>query len=101
MNGLADDFVKVQLQKVNISLEDAEELFDILDPDRGGTVLLDEFISGCLKSRGAARGKEVLEISCQVGWCMEKLIKMQNEIRTMSTLVHRLAGVSQETKTPS
>merc|ERR1719408_434614 len=58
--------VSPELQKVmqvaEISLTEAQDLFQILDADGSGSVSKDEFVEGALRMRGAPQGKHLLSV---------------------------------------
>eukprot|EP00746_Dinoflagellata_sp_MGD_P076289 gnl/MRDRNA2_/MRDRNA2_30718_c0_seq1.p1 gnl/MRDRNA2_/MRDRNA2_30718_c0~~gnl/MRDRNA2_/MRDRNA2_30718_c0_seq1.p1 ORF type:complete len:425 (+),score=78.37 gnl/MRDRNA2_/MRDRNA2_30718_c0_seq1:685-1959(+) len=80
VSGLNVQDVKVQLQRADISLQDAEDMFDILDYDGSGTLSLEEFVEGCLKGRGPARAKDLLAVHCDVSRCQDRLQKIEGSL---------------------
>merc|ERR1711862_166294 len=42
-----------------MSLNDAEQLFRLLDRDMSGSISIEEFVRGCLRLRGPARSNDV------------------------------------------
>merc|ERR1711924_422644 len=61
--GMEDVKIKSELSKVDITAEDAMEMFDILDVDASGSLKMEEFIEGCTRARGAAKAKDVLALT--------------------------------------
>jgi hypothetical protein len=47
---------------IDMSPEDAVELFSILDIDDSGEVCFEEFLQGCLRLNGPAKSKDMLEV---------------------------------------
>merc|ERR1719387_1224860 len=60
---MEDVKIKSELSKVDITAEDAMEMFDILDVDASGSLKMEEFIEGCTRARGAAKAKDVLALT--------------------------------------
>lgn len=104
VKGLNNQDVKIQLQRADVSLQDAEDMFDILDYDGSGTLSLEEFVEGCLKGRGPAKAKDLLAVSCDVHRCQERLSKIEAVLSKLVTnqaaLVDQI-GTQQADKTKS
>merc|ERR1719171_1824846 len=79
IEGLKNPKVKVQLNKVSISLEHASEMFDIVDQDQSGAITLDEFVNGCLRGRGTAKSKDLLSVALNVSTISNRLNEIQTE----------------------
>jgi len=65
--------VRTHLKKLNINLEDAEDLFDLMDYNGNGEISLEEFTNGCMKARGSAKAKDLLSLTCKMGKFSERL----------------------------
>jgi len=52
------------LHYIDVSIHDACPLFDILDYDNTGFLTSHEFVEGCLRSRGGAKARDILELEC-------------------------------------
>lgn len=50
-----------KLRIIGLPLEDAEELFFLLDVDNSQTLSVDEFINGVQKMKGAAQGADMIQ----------------------------------------
>lgn len=81
--GIEKPNVRVALSKVDISPEDAEEMFDILDHDKSGSLKLEEFIEGCVRGRGQAKAKDIL-------WMMKRMSCVEIEMRTINSRFERI-----------
>merc|ERR1712083_506021 len=44
---------------LEIDIDDSNYLFDMLDMDRSGEVDMDEFVSGCMRLKGSAKGIDI------------------------------------------
>merc|ERR1711937_449892 len=71
--GLSSFKVQASMERLGISFVDAEDIFDILDHDHSGSIKLEEFIEGCMKSRGPAQARDLLEVNCNVYECVRIL----------------------------
>jgi voltage-gated sodium channel len=75
LQGMENVKVKLALSKVDISPQDAQEMFDILDVDQSGSLKMEEFIEGCVRGRGPAKAKDLLALT----FCSKKTI-YQNDV---------------------
>lgn len=53
-----------KLSLVGISADEADDLFDLMDVDRSGTVSPGEFITGLDKIKGVSKGQDVVQLIC-------------------------------------
>jgi len=53
-----------KLRLLGIQCDEAENLFEIMDADKSGTVSPEEFIKGVLKLRGTAKGQDLVQVIC-------------------------------------
>merc|ERR1712232_1439648 len=58
-SGLEDDRMQATLATFDIERRDAVALFEMLDVDGSGDVSIEEFVTGCIKSRGNAKAIQV------------------------------------------
>jgi len=72
------------LQNTGVSIADAEEMFDILDYDQTGFLTSHEFVEGCLRSRGPAKAKDLLDLECGM---YRQLRSVKETFRTMEQTV--------------
>merc|ERR1719327_429138 len=80
MQGLEMDSVQAQLAKADISIHDAAELFEIMDADGSGAVQVEEWIEGCLRCRGQARAKDLMQVQCDLH---QHSVNMRGEFGTV------------------
>jgi len=84
LKGLQRPDVRELLFSADVSLRDADELFDILDTDESGSLTCSEFLDGVQRARGAARSKELLEMHCDVwkasGHWKRELFDLKEEV---------------------
>merc|ERR1712070_432581 len=66
ISSLGSEIMYGKLSGVGISVKDAVDLFDLLDYDKAGIVPQTDFVEGCLRSRGHARAKDLLYLSCDI-----------------------------------
>lgn len=97
MEGIRQKKNLVQLHKLGISVEDADDLFDLLDADKSGTITLIEFIAGTLKSRGPAKAKDLLLVQCEQHRTFFKLQEVDSRVKTvdsqMRTVLEKLEDI--------
>ena len=67
MEGIRMTEVRAKLSALDISLRDAEQLFDVLDLDESAFLSLGEFVEGCLRARGTATANAALELAAPRG----------------------------------
>lgn len=76
--------VKLALQKVDISLQDAEEMFDILDHDHSGCLKLEEFIDGAFRGRGHAKAKDLLSIQFSAKKTAQRMSSLEQAVNDIN-----------------
>lgn len=68
---LEDSRVKAYFKALNLDVAEAKMLFRLLDLDGSGEISIDEFVTGCIKVKGQAKG---IDIHC-LRYETKKLIK--------------------------
>ena len=61
-NSLSDPQIYKQFADLNITKNDAEDLFDCFETDSDSTLSLPEFVDGCLRMQGPAKVKHLLQL---------------------------------------
>ena len=51
------------LHQIELPLDECEELFTMLDQDGTGEVSIDEFFKGCVRLKGQAHGKDMVQVA--------------------------------------
>lgn len=76
---VSDLRVQAYFRKVGINIESdsANSLFQLLDFDQNGKVNVDEFVLGCTKFGGAARGVDIARLRHDNGILKKELIKLE------------------------
>lgn len=67
-----NDRVKYYFQVLDIDVSDSNYLFDMLDKDRSGAVDIEEFITGCIQLKGAAKSIDVHTLMHEMRLIMSK-----------------------------
>lgn len=62
---LQDEYVSSYMKALKLNTSDATQLFRLLDMDNSGEILVDEFVEGCMKLRGEAKGMDVHIMICE------------------------------------
>jgi len=69
-DAMEDDRMEAYLDALGIRIEDVDVLFHLLDRDGGGYIDVVEFLGGCLKMRGDAKGLDIAIVQFQAKWLM-------------------------------
>jgi len=56
--------LKQKFNMLGIPAEEAEDLFDVMDGDKSGSVSPEEFIEGLQRIKGQARGQDIVQLIC-------------------------------------
>mmetsp|Transcript_28371 Transcript_28371/g.61737 ORF Transcript_28371/g.61737 Transcript_28371/m.61737 type:complete len:552 (+) Transcript_28371:86-1741(+) len=83
LSGINHPKVLAQLHAMDVTLEDTEELFDLIDIDGSGELTDNEFIEGCLRLRGFAKARHLLALSSQVHRNEALLKRMDKRMASM------------------
>lgn len=59
---LQEEEFQAYLQHLNISVDDAMELLEVLDADHDGSISLEEFVAGCMRVKGTAQTIDLMKI---------------------------------------
>jgi len=60
LRGDSNSSIVVELEKLDMSIWDAEELFLVLDHGHRGSLSIEEYVRGCVEASGAATAKQML-----------------------------------------
>jgi len=63
---LGDPKLITFFKEIDIDISEARGLFELLDRDGSGTIDADEFLSGCLRLRGAAKAIDLQLVMCEL-----------------------------------
>eukprot|EP00746_Dinoflagellata_sp_MGD_P021003 gnl/MRDRNA2_/MRDRNA2_148969_c0_seq1.p1 gnl/MRDRNA2_/MRDRNA2_148969_c0~~gnl/MRDRNA2_/MRDRNA2_148969_c0_seq1.p1 ORF type:complete len:573 (-),score=98.42 gnl/MRDRNA2_/MRDRNA2_148969_c0_seq1:565-2283(-) len=96
LEGLSNPLVRTCLSAVGITMESAEEMFDILDYDGSGTMSLEEFTNGCMKGRGTAQAKDLLHNSCQIFAVKDSVNLILEKLSDQGIFMQRLRSIESE-----
>jgi len=55
-----------QLRLIDFPVDDPDEIFMLLDVEQDGELTTDEFIEGCMRMKGQAKSKDLLEVQISV-----------------------------------
>lgn len=61
---------------LNVDVEEARQVFDLLDSDGGGMLDAHELVSGCLRLRGPAKSLDMCLLMRQVSAVSDKVDKV-------------------------
>merc|ERR1712100_863611 len=89
---LQSDHMQALLQTFEIENADAWTFFKLLDADGGGCVDLEEFVSGCIRLKGAARSIDIAQLMYHNKWIMNQLVDLSevlHGVQQVSVEAHR------------
>lgn len=84
---MEDKTVQKKLRLIDLPVQDAKELYNILDADGSGSLSIDEFIGGCLRLKGHAKSKDLLAVQMSVECLAEKIDEAE---RNLTQNEHRM-----------
>lgn len=93
-------YVKERLGLIDIPAGEMHELFSLLDADDSGTITIDEFQKGCMRMKGAAKSKDMIQLSMHIkayNFHLDELnddVNEQNEV--LDTVLKRLQRTEKE-----
>lgn len=81
---------KHYLEALDLRVDDAWTLFKLLDRQETNTVDIEQFVEGCLRLKGQAKGIDLATMMYENKWMMHKLTRISDELRSNFEIVHRL-----------
>jgi len=93
---LEDDRVKASFNSLGIDVSQAIDLFDLLDADDDGRIILSEFLSGCMRLRGAASSMDVNLLLWEVEKMTWKVSAVNHSMDRCVYWLEQLLGTSPE-----
>merc|ERR1712176_1173031 len=85
-----DPRVQSYFQALGVDPNDTERLFKLIDDDDSGDVSVDEFLEGCLRLKGQARGIDVHHV-------IAELKKLESKTAEISSIVHHWTPLTDAT----
>merc|ERR1719420_752862 len=86
--------VRDRLQLIDIPVSDLNELYELLDEDGSGSITIDEFFKGCVKLKGVAKSRDIIELSMHVTTYLKQatglLKNMEEQSDTLTDVMNRL-----------
>merc|ERR1711920_690491 len=70
---LQDEALHAYFAHLNLEIEQAWDIFRIIDRDKSGTVSIDEFVDGCLRLRGNATTMDLAQVIYDTRSIQQKL----------------------------
>ena len=94
------------ISSMGLDVADASELFDIIDRDDNGTLELIEFCTGLYRSTGEARGRDLLEVHCDLWKAVRREReevegKMGGLLEKLGSMERRLERLCSDTRASS
>jgi len=78
-----DDKLRNYLEALDLTVEDGWTLFKLLDRQETNCVDISDFVDGCLRLKGQAKGIDLARMMYENKWIMEKLASISKELRTL------------------
>lgn len=90
MNAVSNPEILWRLRQLDLPIDDATRLFQVIDGPGNRTLTMTEFIEGCTKLKGPARSRDLLAISAQCDTLQTKMsmlgAQLQDGERMLATL---------------
>jgi len=77
---IEDDRVKAYFKVLDLHLDQAEQLFVLLDPHKTGEVSIDDFVKGCIRLKGGAKSIDIQTLVHQNKAILEDIQEMKNRL---------------------
>jgi len=77
---LTDEKLKAYFEALGLEVEDAWQLFKLIDTKRVNTISLNDFIDGCMRLKGVAKGIDVAIMMSDHRWLLKKLSKFMRYV---------------------
>eukprot|EP00747_Dinoflagellata_sp_TGD_P082645 gnl/TRDRNA2_/TRDRNA2_161771_c1_seq2.p1 gnl/TRDRNA2_/TRDRNA2_161771_c1~~gnl/TRDRNA2_/TRDRNA2_161771_c1_seq2.p1 ORF type:complete len:309 (+),score=54.66 gnl/TRDRNA2_/TRDRNA2_161771_c1_seq2:1-927(+) len=94
---LAMKDVQDHLADVNVRIEDAKALFNMLDWDNSGDVSYSEFLNGVLRLRGVAKSIDVITLLHESRHCWDELSQHVTRVDTQLAKLSKAMGCKSKT----
>lgn len=78
--------IKEKLNLLGIALDEAENLFEIMDGDKSGTVSPEEFVDGLQKMKGQAKGQDIVQL---IVFAQKQSLRAQRFVERLRILNHK------------
>lgn len=99
---LSDRGVQEKLKMIDLPVQEAEELFLVLDHDGSGSLNVDEFIGGVMRLKGTAKSKDMLAVQISLESLGKRMDVMETGVdgveKTTSKLEVRCQQASEQSK---
>jgi voltage-gated sodium channel len=90
-----DPEVQWRLRMLELPVEEAQRLFQVIDGDGQRNLHMKEFVEGCTKLKGFARSKDLLALQHQADTCSKKMDLMARELLDSELMLKRLDTITQ------
>lgn len=85
---LYDVNVKALFDTMDLEISDVWTLFSLLDVDRSGIIDIEEFVDGCVRLRGPAKGIDMAKLSYDSKWIRHRLTAFMRYMETHTQAMH-------------
>merc|ERR1719428_216447 len=78
---MEDDRVKAYFRVLDLNIDEAEQLFVLLDPHKNGEVSIDDFVKGCVRMKGGAKSVDIQTLLFYNKQILDDLGKMRDQMK--------------------
>lgn len=83
---MEDERMGAYFDALGINVEDIDTLFTLLDRDGAGSVDIEEFLAGCLKLKGEAKGLDLAIVQFEAKWLMHHIGQLTHTLSMCGVL---------------
>jgi voltage-gated sodium channel len=88
--------VQAQLEALDVRTAEVEQLFELLDYERKGSVDLKKFINSCRELVGGARRRDIAQVEITVGTLTQRLDSLDRKFTHIETEVAALGNLTED-----
>eukprot|EP00931_Biecheleriopsis_adriatica_P102648 TRINITY_DN77592_c0_g1_i1.p1 TRINITY_DN77592_c0_g1~~TRINITY_DN77592_c0_g1_i1.p1 ORF type:complete len:618 (-),score=102.86 TRINITY_DN77592_c0_g1_i1:36-1850(-) len=94
-SALEDERMLAFFQSIEVDVENAWDIFHLLDDDQDGSIDIEEFVSGCLKLRGSAKAVHLATMSYENKIARQQLKSIEESLIGMHADIMEKLSVKQ------
>jgi len=95
LSAVQDPEVQWKLRQLELPVDDALRLFQVIDGDGSRSLTLNEFIDGCTKLKGPARSKDLLAVQASADTLAKKMDNLGAELQECERMLAQMEEVSE------
>jgi len=90
VTALSDPEISNQLRLIDFPVDDPTEVFMLLDTQSDGELDTEEFLHGCMRLKGPAKSKDLLEVQIHVNQLAKKIEELDDKMMVAAERVTML-----------